>query len=245
MHDINVHIAKGECVGIIGPNGSGKTTLLNAMTGLATYAGRVEVNGVDLSSMSSKERSRLMASVPQRFSDGLDMRVESLVMMGRYPYLGLFSSYSAADMDAVQDAMEATDTLQFIGRRAYELSGGELQRIILARALAQQTPALLLDEATSGLDFSRSIEFFDLIRQRQQQGTTIVAVIHDLNLTPLYCDRILMLKDGKVFYDGSTNEVFTSEILSNVYDTEITIAQHPVTGSPQAFYMPDFCRNNR
>lgn len=238
LHGINLSIRKGEFVGIIGPNGSGKTTLLKALNGLLPYTGEIKIHGIQLNELSVKQRSKLLSTVPQSASDGMDMRVESLVLMGRYPYLGLFSGYSETDMAAVEQALLETNTAKFIGRRACELSGGELQGVFLARALAQQTEILLLDEATSGLDFSRSIDVFDLLAKKNDNGSTILSVVHDLNLAALYCTRIIMLKDGMVKYDGNVKDVFTSANLEQVYETKISIAKHPTINVPQALYIP-------
>lgn len=238
LRGIDMHVAAGEFVGIIGPNGSGKTTLLGALTGLVHTRGRIEIDGLPLASMSSAQRARRMAVVPQRFSDGLDMQVESLVIMGRYPYLSLLGNYTEEDRELAHRAMAETDTIGFCSRRAAELSGGELQRVVLARALAQNAPLLLLDEATSGLDHVRSIETFDLLSHKNRTGTTVVAVVHDLNLAALYCDRLVMLRDGRIVKDGPVGSVFTTDNLMDVFDAKISVAPHPETGHPQAFYLP-------
>ncbi|MBU1612289.1 MAG: ABC transporter ATP-binding protein, partial [Proteobacteria bacterium] len=217
LDKVDLHIGQGEFVGVLGPNGSGKTTLLRCITGLNPFQGNISLAGRSISELSPKNTARLAASVPQHFQDGLDMRVDSLVLMGRYPYLSPFGMYSDVDRSAAESAMDETDTRCFAHRRAGELSGGELQRVVLARAITQDTPILLLDEAASGLDMARKIEVFDLLSRKNTQGTTIVAVIHDLNLAALYCSRLVMLLGGAIKYDGSVSEVFTAETLADMY----------------------------
>ncbi len=245
LHELDLSINKGEFIGLLGPNGSGKTTLLNTISGLLPSSGAIEIIGDSINSLSVVERARHMACVPQRFTDGLDMRVSSLVLMGRYAHLPLLGGYSAQDMGATEQAMRDTDTWQFRNRRAGELSGGELQRVVLARALAQETPILLLDEAASGMDMARKIEIFDLLTKNNRQGTTILVVIHDLNLAALYCCRLVFMRQGCIVHDGTVPEVFTADNLADVYGTRFTVSPHPNMGTPQAFYLPGTAHGSR
>ncbi len=141
-------------------------------------------------------------------------------------------------MNKALDAMEQTDTIQFAQRMITEVSGGEVQRVIIARALAQETGILLLDEATSSLDVAKKIQIFDLLKRKNTRGMTLLCAMHDLNLAALYCNRLIFLKDGRIVLDGPTHETFTDKNLSEIYETDVRVSRHPVTGSPQAHFVP-------
>lgn len=238
LQQLNITVAPGEFVGIIGPNGSGKTTFIRTVTGLMSSSGHIEIAGNSLRTLSPVQIARSIATVQQQFTEGMDMRVDSLVLMGRYPHLSPLGGYTDEDHAVAHEAMAQTDTLPFARRRAGELSGGELQRVILARALAQQASILLLDEAASGMDMRRKIETFDLLSRKNGEGITIMAVIHDLNLAALYCRRLVLFDEGRIVCDGPVDEVLTAKNLADVYGTTVIISKHPVTGTPQAFYLP-------
>ena len=239
LTDVSLTIERKEMVGLLGPNGSGKTTLLGALSGMHPLrTGEVAVQGRTVHGMRPRERARLVACVPQRVEAVFDMEVRALVLMGRYPHTGFLGGYSARDHEAAEEAMRDTGVLEFQNRKAGQLSGGELQRVLIARALAQETELLFLDEAGSGLDIGHKVEIHDLIRKRNRQGATVLSVIHDLNLAAAYCDRLIFLKNGRVAEDGPVRDVFTKEILSRVYETNVLVAPHPGTGVPQCFLVP-------
>ncbi len=239
LRKINLTIRPGETVGLLGPNGSGKTTLLHTVSGvLKPKSGAIRINGRPLADIPPRERARLMASTPQRAETCFSLRGETLVLMGRYPHLPLFGGYSDDDRRIVREAMRQTRTEAFADRPAGELSGGEFQRLLLARALAQQADILLLDEATSGLDIARKMEIHDLIAERNKQGATIIASIHDLNLAALYCGRLVILKHGRVACDGPTREIFTEQTLSRIYETDIKVFKHPAADALQCLPVP-------
>jgi iron complex transport system ATP-binding protein len=179
-----------------------------------------------------------MASVPQRSEVTFPFRCLSLVLMGRYPYLSRWGGYGPEDHEAAVRAMAETDTLYLADRLITQVSGGEAQRVILARALAQSTEVLLLDEATSSLDAAKKVQVFDLLRRKNAAGVTILCAMHDLNLAALYCKRLLFLKAGRIMLEGTLEETFTDEVLSRIYETDIRISAHPVTGGPQAHFVP-------
>jgi iron complex transport system ATP-binding protein len=158
--------------------------------------------------------------------------------MGRYPYLSGWGGYSKEDTDTALGAMALTDTLHLARRMINQVSGGEAQRVIIARALAQQTPILLLDEATSNLDVAKKIRIFDLLKQKNEEGLTLLCAMHDLNLAALYCRRLVFLKEGRILLDGSVEETFDENKLSEIYETDIRVARHPITGGPQAHFVP-------
>ena len=235
LRGINLHIAPGEMVGLLGPNGAGKTTLLLAATGvLAPTSGSVSLAGRDIASLSDRERARLVAVVPQRAESALELPVRAVVRMGRYPYLSFLGGYGPKDSAAAEDAMAAVGVAHLADRRMNELSGGEFQRALTARALAQDARALILDEASASLDMARKMELYGLLAARNAAGTTIVAALHDINLAALFCRRLVFLKNGRIEADGPVAAVFTSQTLSRIYDTDILVITHPQNGLPQA-----------
>ncbi|MDQ7782232.1 MAG: ABC transporter ATP-binding protein [Desulfomonilaceae bacterium] len=236
---ISLKVGTGEMTGILGPNGSGKTTLMLAMAGvIPPREGTVRVCGEDILVKGARWTARQAASVPQRSETSFPFKCLSLVLMGRYPYLNGWGTYSEEDMNAALEAMESTETMHLAHRKVREVSGGEAQMITIARAFAQQTGILLLDEATSSLDAAHKMRIFDVLREKNLRGATILCIMHDLNLAALYCTRLIFLKNGEIALDGKTEEVFTDEYLSQIYETEIRVAGHPVTGAPQAHFVP-------
>jgi iron complex transport system ATP-binding protein len=239
LHGISLRVQSGEMTGILGPNGSGKTTLVLAMAGVVPISeGCIKVAGEDIQVKGARWTAQKVASVPQKLEISFPFKCLSLVLMGRYPYVNGWGGYSGHDMDAAISAMESTETTYLAHRHVREVSGGEAQMVTIARALAQQTGILLLDEATSALDVAHKIRIFDLLQQKNTEGDTVLCVMHDLNLAALYCKRLIFLKNGTVALDGKTEDVFTDEHLSQIYETEIRVASHPVTGSPQAHFVP-------
>lgn len=239
LHAIDLAIAPGEMVGLLGPNGAGKTTLLLAATGiLAPTAGTVRLAGRDVATLPARQRARLVAAVPQRAESVGDFTVAALVAMGRYPHARFLGGPTAADEAACREAMDAVGVAHLATRRLHELSGGEFQRVLAARALAQQARALVLDEASAGLDIARKMELYGLLAARNAAGTTVVAALHDVNLAALFCKRLVFLKSGRIAADGPTADVFTSQTLSRIYDADILVIPHPRNGLPQALAVP-------
>ena len=239
LHDVSLSITSGELVGLLGPNGSGKTTLLMSLSGIKQpQQGTITLGDTDLFALSAKKRAARIASVPQYTGETPDIEALSLVLMGRYPYISPLGGYTDEDRAIALACMKETATDAFAHRSARDLSGGEFQRVLIARALAQQTNTLLLDEATSGLDIARTIEIFDLLKKRHHAEATVVAAIHDINLAALYCTRLVFLKHGRVVLDGAVDDIFTSSNLTEIYETPIHTFKHPVTGAPQAFFTP-------
>jgi len=239
LRGVDLHLAPGEFAALLGPNGSGKTTLLLALAGvLPLMAGSVKLNGQQSSDLSTRERARLVSCVPQNASAPAGFTVRELVRMGRYAYTGFFGGYGPEDDAATEAALADAHCLDLAERQAAELSGGEQQRVLLARALCQGRRALLLDEATSALDLARRVEAFDLLAAQHESGCTVLAAAHDLNLAALYCQRLVFLKAGRITLDGPTPDVFTEANLKDIYDTDIRVAPHPVTGAPQAHLVP-------
>ena len=225
----------GECAALLGPNGSGKTTLLRALSGvLAPWSGEVRLADRPLASLRPRERARRVAVVPQRGPCPEDLTAREMVLLGRYAHLSPWGWYRPGDHRAADCALAATDTTGLAHRRLHELSGGELQRVLLARALAQESPLLLLDELAAGLDLARMTGLFDLLERRRAAGACVLMAVHDCNLAALYATRLLGLREGRLTFDGPVRQVFTEENLSALYQTPVTVLPHPLWGLPQA-----------
>ncbi|MDD6181760.1 MAG: ABC transporter ATP-binding protein [Desulfovibrionaceae bacterium] len=236
LHGVRLRVAAGEHVAVLGANGSGKTTLLRVLDGgLSPDAGLVELEGRPLRQYSSRERARRIAVVPQTLASMPGLRVRELVLLGRYPHLPWWGGYTAEDAAAAEAAMRMTAVLPLKDRPVDELSGGEVRRVLLARALAQGGRVLLLDELAAGLDLSAMVMLFDLLERRRQEGLALVSVIHDVNLAALYATRLVGLKDGNVLFDGPVGAVFTEENLGELYGARMRVGRHPRLPVPQMF----------
>lgn len=217
-------VDSGEWVGLIGPNGAGKTTLLRAVQGTVEHRGTVRFDGRNRGAIPRVERSRLVASVPQRPLVPADMRVADYVLLGRTPYIPYLGTERVSDLLAAREAMFELDVLDLVDRRLGTLSGGELQRVILARALAQEAPVLLLDEPTSSLDVGHTQQVMGLIDElRRARGLTLLTALHDLTLAAQFCDRLLLLADGRVVADGPARAVLTEGTIARHYGATVRI----------------------
>ncbi|MDS0293382.1 heme ABC transporter ATP-binding protein [Halogeometricum luteum] len=240
LDDVDLTVGRGTFVGLIGPNGAGKTTLLETINGsLAPSGGRVDVDGENVHALSSKAASRLVATVPQDTSLTFDFDVRETVRMGRTPHRSRFGGWREDDESAVERALERTRTTEFVDRTVSDLSGGERQRVLIARALAQETPLLLLDEPTASLDINHQVRTLELVRELVGEGKTAVAAIHDLNLAAHYCDELLLLSGGRVVAAGPPESVLTEENLEDAFGANAVVARHPVTGSVYVTALPD------
>lgn len=236
LRDISFDVPAGGFVGLIGPNSCGKSTLLKAVSRLLRpVAGRVLIDGRDVwRETTPLQMARTVAVVPQDFPLAFPFTVEETVLMGRTPYVGRFRGEQPRDLAQVRVAMRATGTFDLAVRPVSELAGGERQRVILAKALAQEPRLLLLDEPTSHLDINHQIEILDLLRHlNRTQGLTIVIVLHDLNLASIYCDRLFLLARGGIVAEGPPQEVLTQAHLEDVYGSRVLVGRHPVYGCPQ------------
>lgn len=235
LSSISFPVSAGEIFGLLGPNGSGKSTLVRLMSGVRSpQGGRVTYAGRDLRAYSREELARAIAVVPQETTIELPFSVLEVVLMGRSPYLGKFGFESIHDLAVAQRAMEQTGVDALAAREVHALSGGERQRVILARALAQEPRVLLLDEPTAFLDIKHQVAVYDLIKQlSREQGLAVVAILHDLNLAALYCDRLALLKAGRIFCQGTPEQVLTYANVKGVYETEVYIDLNDITGKVQ------------
>ncbi len=220
LKDMNFSVGRGEIVFILGPNGSGKTTLLRCIAGILKPEGAVLVEGLE--NPSGRELAKKLAYVPQR-SDTAFLTVFDIVLLGRRPHMRF--GPSKEDYEIVKEVISMLGLDELASRRVNELSGGELQKVMIARALAQKPKILLLDEPTNNLDVKNQIEIMNLLRKIAcDRGISIICTMHDLNLASLYADRILMLKNGKIFADGGV-EVLTPENIRTVYDINVEVVR--------------------
>lgn len=232
MEDVSLTLRQGEMLGVIGPNGSGKSTLLRLLSGvLRPEAGAICVRGRPLAEYSPQARARAIAVVPQETAVEFPFSVMEVVLMGRSPHLGGFAFEGDRDLEVARTAMARTGVLEFAGRSIHELSGGERQRVIVARALAQEAPILLLDEPGAFLDIRHEVEIYDLLQDLQREGKSILTVLHDLNLAALYCDRVALLKAGRLVRVGPPSEVITYATVKDVYETEVYVDVNDITGA--------------
>jgi len=235
LRGIDFEVEKGDFLGVIGPNGSGKTTLLRIIDGiLRPQEGEVRLEGTEIGRLRRDALARSVAVVPQYSALAFPFSVEEVVLMGRSPHLGRWRFEGDQDHRIAREAMEMTDTLALAARDMESLSGGERQRVLIARALAQEPRLMLLDEPTAFLDIRHQVDFFDRIRAlNRDRGLTIVAVTHDINLAAHYCDRVILLKDGRIEAAGSVEAVITDENIRRAYETRVLVDRHPATGSPR------------
>jgi iron complex transport system ATP-binding protein len=230
---IDAEVRPGEFFGVLGPNGSGKSTLLKVAAGLLRpSAGRVFLEGRDVQAWKRRDLARRVALLAQDVSVEVPYRVSDVVLLGRMPHLGLFGFAGASDLEVARAALAATDCLDLADRRIHEISGGERQRVFLARALAQEPSLLLLDEPTAHLDLRHQVGLHDLLaRRNREEGLTVVTVLHDLNLAAQYCHRVLLLSAGRVFAGGTVEEVLTWRNVREVFGVDPYVGVNEITGA--------------
>jgi iron complex transport system ATP-binding protein len=238
LQDLSFDLKEGDLVGILGPNGSGKTTLLRLMAGsLKPARGQVELEGNPLTDLRGKERAKKIAMVPQEFDIAFPFRSSEVVLMGRWPYLKPMAWERPEDLAIAQRAMELTNSLQFSDRLVTELSGGERERLLIARALAQEPKILLLDEPTTHLDLQHQLRIHELFaRLNRERNLSMAVVLHDLNFAALACKRILLLKEGRMVKEGSPEEVLQVSTLEEVFEVPVSMERLPHSKIP--FFFP-------
>jgi iron complex transport system ATP-binding protein len=227
LNSISLSLKGGEFLGLLGPNGSGKSTFLKNLLGfLKPTGGRIVFAGTGaVPAPAPKERSRHIAFVPQSSGLHAALSVREVILMGRLPHLqDRWTGYNKIDRQKVAEVLAVLGIEDMAERNVLSLSGGELQKVIIGRCLAQEGEILLLDEATSGLDLNHSIEIMELMRRKTlDEGKTVVAVLHDLNLASQYCDRIVLLKNGRIRYQGSPAAVLTEEVVEEIYGVRAAV----------------------
>jgi iron complex transport system ATP-binding protein len=239
LKDVSLDVGSGEVLALIGPNGAGKSTLVRAASGVVPVeAGSVRTNGDDLLRLPAMERARRLAVVPQAVALPPAFSVWETVLLGRTPYLNFLGQVSARDEELARSALARVDALDLAGRRVGELSGGEQQRVLLARALAQATPILLLDEPTASLDLHYQVSFLETLRSLARSGQLAVLIaLHDLNLAARFADRLALLVDGNVQAAGTPHQVLTPELISQAYHLPVSVVPHPLADAP--LVLPD------
>jgi iron complex transport system ATP-binding protein len=224
VDSVDLEVDEGEWVTLIGPNGAGKSTLLRAIAGLGPFEGVIELGGNALDGLRRREVARLLAFVPQSPLLPPDMSVWEYVLLGRTPHIGPFGSESARDVAAARRALERLELRPFADRRLHTLSGGEQQRVVLARALAQEAPLLLLDEPTTSLDIGRQQQALELVAELREQGPlTVLSAMHELTLALQYADRLALLSAGRLVAAGPPAEIATEPLLAEHYGAEVTV----------------------
>jgi iron complex transport system ATP-binding protein len=240
LRDLSFEVPAGAFFIIIGPNSSGKTTLLRALAGaVKPQQGQVEIWGTPVGHFSKKALARLVAVAPQRVATDIPFTVQEVVLMGRSPHLGWLGLEQPRDLEQAREAMAFTNVAHLAGRPLPQLSGGELQRVIIARAICQQPRLLLLDEPTAALDPAHQVNLMDLMAQLQQDlGLTVVMVSHDLNLAAMYGEQLLLLKEGAIVQTGRPAEVLTYEQLERAYGCAMLVDDNPLGKVPRVTLVP-------
>jgi iron complex transport system ATP-binding protein len=224
LRDVAFDVTAGSWVCAIGPNGAGKTTLLHAVAGLVPFEGRVDLWGRELGAFPRRERARLVALVPQQPVIPEGVAVEDYVLLGRTPHLGVLGTERRSDLVAVETALDRLELVWAAERRLDTLSGGELQRVVLARALAQEAPLLLLDEPTTGLDLGHQIRVLELVDElRREHGLTVLSTMHDLTLAGRFADRFALLSQGRLVSKGSRADVLDAAVIAEHFGASVRV----------------------
>ncbi|NUQ83634.1 MAG: ABC transporter ATP-binding protein [Anaerolineales bacterium] len=233
LHQVSLDVASGEILALIGPNGAGKSTLIRAASGVIHYAGHVRTNGYDFAALSPIQRAKYIATVPQAVALPPAFTVWETVILGRTPYLGFLGQVSEKDEETARQSLERVNALHLAERRVGELSGGEQQRVLLARALCQSTPILLLDEPTAHLDLQYQVSLLELVTDlAHRDNLAVLIALHDLNLAAHYADRIALMVAGSIKAMGKPKEVLRPELIAEAYCLPVQVIPHPFLDVP-------------
>ena len=236
LKNISFDVKPGEIIGVIGPNGSGKTTLLKSLNNINEISsGSITFDNKKIDEFSSKELAKHISFMNQNTNIGFDFPCIDVVVLGRYPYLDAFSEYSKQDIEIAEKFMKLTNTLKFRDKSILSLSGGERQRVLFAKTLTQDTDIILLDEPTASLDMKYEEDIFKILKDIKEDNKGVVAIIHNLRTAIKYCDRLLLLNEGKVVQIGKPSEIITEENLRNVYKVDVCVYENKINGKL------DFC----
>src|SRR6266542_533557 len=233
LHDISFDLQSGEILALIGPNGAGKSTLIRAVSGVIPYVGHIRTNGDDFASLTTLQRAKYIATVPQAVSLPPAYTVWETVLFGRTPYLGFLGQPSKRDEEIARQALARVHALDLLERRVGELSGGEQQRVLLARALCQSTPILLLDEPTAHLDLQYQVGLLELVSElAHKDHLAVLIALHDLNLAAHYADRIALMVAGNIKAMGKPKDVLQAELIQEAYCLPVRVVKHPFLDIP-------------
>ena len=233
LHDVSLDVQSGEVLALIGPNGAGKSSLVRAVSGVIPYTGGVRTNGDDFAALSPIQRARYVATVPQAVSLPPAFTVWETVLLGRTPYLNFLGQPSQKDEDIARQSLGRVSALPFADRRVGELSGGEQQRVLFARALCQSTPILLLDEPTAHLDLQYQVNLLELVHElAHKDNLAVLIALHDLNLAAHYADRIALMVAGNIKAMGKPKEVLQAELIAEAYCLPVHVIKHPFLDIP-------------
>jgi iron complex transport system ATP-binding protein len=241
LNRLSTSFKAGDFSFILGPNGAGKTTLLKTINKiLAIDKGDILIDGISINHQKEKEIAQKIAFIPQEFHLQFDYKLEEFLLMGRYPWMDFLSTYKDNDYEIVEKYMQLLDLNIFKDRYFNQLSGGEKQRVLIARALIQDTKCILMDESLSSLDINHQIEILQILKEiNQQQNKTIIMVSHNLNLSAEFADKIVFVKAGQVFAEGSANEVFNEKYLNQIFEMNFAYVQNPYTKINNIIYKPE------
>jgi iron complex transport system ATP-binding protein len=241
LRDVTFAVLPGQMVGLIGPNGSGKSTIIRALTRvIPLLRGNISLDGKNVIHIPRLELARMLGVVPQMPLLPSAFTAFEVVLMGRNPHLGMFQNESQKEVQLTLEAMERTMTRHLAARRVGELSGGEIQCLLIARTLVQETKAILLDEPTANLDIGRQIEILNLIKRLcLEKNIAVLAALHDLNLASQYCDWLVLINNGRIHAQGTPEEVITAANIKEVYGAEECVYTHPANGRPTVLINPD------
>jgi len=234
VENITLKAEPSDIVGLVGPNGCGKSTIIKALSRvISPFSGKILLNGQNISRIPRRELACLLGVVPQVPLLPSNFTAFEIVLMGRNPHLGLFQYEGPKDLTIAWEAMEKTLTQHLAQRKISELSGGEIQCVVIARVFAQETEVILLDEPTANLDIGRQIEILDLIKGLcRKDGLTVLVSLHDLNLAAQYCDRLVLIDKGRIHAEGTPGEVINADNIRQVYGADSYIYAHPLSGLP-------------
>ena len=236
LQGVSASFQPGALTGVIGANGAGKTTLLRALAGLVPVkSGRISLEGEPVDSFDRKETARRVGYLAQKQEPAFPFRADETVMMGRYPHQGRLSPETEADRAAVDAALRDVDAAGLAGRAINELSGGELQRVLIARTLAARTPVLLLDEPFANLDVRHCLDILEILRAQASEGRTVVVSVHDLNLAHRFCDHLLLLYEGEILAQGDVNDVLTRRLIEKAFQVHAEILT--VNGKDERYFI--------
>ena len=238
LHEVSFDVQSGEVLALIGPNGAGKSTLIRAVSGVIPYSGHIRTNGDDFASLSTMQRAKYIATVPQAVALPPAYTVWETVLFGRTPHLGFLGQPSQKDEEIARQSLTRVSALPFADRPVGELSGGEQQRILLARALCQSTPILLLDEPTAHLDLQYQVGLLELVHElAHRHKLAVLVALHDLNLAAHYADRIALMVAGNIKAMGSAKEVLQPDLIQEAYCLPVQVVKHPFLDIP--LILPD------